>query len=473
MLTVVVLSQIMALLDSTIVNVALKSMSVALSAPVAGVQWVITAYLLAFAAVTPVSGWVMNRFGAPRVYGWAIVLFTAGSLLCGFAGSLLQLICFRAVQGIGGGLMIPVGQALLIQMTGRDRLARVMSLLGVPTVLAPVFGPTIGGLLVTAASWRWIFFVNVPIGLAAIVLAKRMAPPWPTVNTTDPLDWRGLVLISTGLGALTYGLTQATSVQQVFAARTVATVLAGLVLTGFFILHSVRSQRPLLPLHMYRNATVAWAAMSVFCVGALLYGGMILLPLYYQNVRGIDAVYTGLLLVSGGAGSAVGSWATARSVERFGSGATAVAGAVIGVAGTIPFCFISGHTAFVLLGILQAVRGAGIALTLMPSLTTAYQALGPEQISAATPQFTTVQRIGAALGVAVFAVVLQDGIASRSAGSAAGAYADAFRWVSGVALILVIPAALMSRHQRRPRQGMARDVNVVTDNQGERSPHGT
>lgn len=449
-LVVVVLGQVMAMLDSTIVNIALKSMSATLSAPITGVQWVVTAYLLTFAAVTPVSGWVMNRFGAPAVYVWALVLFTAGSLLCGFGRSLIELICFRAVQGIGGGMMVPVGQALLIRMAGRDRLARVMSLLGVPTVLAPVFGPTIGGLLVAAGSWRWIFFVNVPIGLATIVLAKRMVPPWPAVNA-GPLDRLGLVLISTGLAGLTYGLTQITSVQQAFAARTLTTLLAGLVLTGLFVVHSVRSRHPLLPLHMYRNATVAWAALSVFCVGAVLYGGMILLPLYYQNVRGIDVVSTGLLLASGGAGSAAASWAATRIVERIGSGATALTGAAIGLAGTIPFCFITGHTAFVILGILQAVRGAGIALTLMPSLTTAYQALAPEQVSAATPQLTTVQRIGASLGVALFTVVLQDGIASQSSSSAAGAYANVFRWVTGVALLLVIPAALMSRHQRGAR----------------------
>jgi EmrB/QacA subfamily drug resistance transporter len=452
-LLIVVIGQVMAMLDSTIVNVALRSLAVNMNTSITVIQWVVTAYLLSFAAVTPVSGWAAGRFGARRVYLYALALFTVGSLLCGIARTPVEMIAFRVLQGAGGGLLVPVGQALLIRTAGKQRIARVMSLLGVPTVLAPICGPTVGGLLVDGPGWRWVFFVNVPIGVIAVVLARLMLPRVPSTDT-EPLDRRGLVLVSAGLLGLIYGLTQVASTRHGLTSDVVIALAGGIVLLGAFVIHSLHSRHPLLSVRLYRDPTFAAASLSVFCIGAVLYGGTILMPLYYQQVRALGATATGLLLAPGGIGGALASLATGYLVERLGSGRTALLGAAAGVVAAVPFGFLTGHTPLVLLGLALAARGAAISLALMPSLTTAYQALAPSQINTATPQLTAVQRVGASLGVALFTVVLLDLLTTRGGGpeSLASAYAGTFWWVTGVATVAVAPAAFMVHCQRRRRE---------------------
>src|SRR3954454_3403142 len=172
----VVLGAIMSVLSTTIVNVALETLAVKLHAPLDSVQWVVTGYMLALAAVIPVTGWAAARFGARRLYVISLVLFTAGSALCGFAWSAETLIAARVLQGLGGGMLLPIGQMILVRAAGPKNMARVMSAIGVPIILAPVFGPTLGGVLLDNAGWQWIFFVNLPIGIAAVVAAMRLLP---------------------------------------------------------------------------------------------------------------------------------------------------------------------------------------------------------------------------------------------------------------------------------------------------------
>ena len=171
-----ILGAIMSVLDTTIVNVALDTLSKDLNSPLDGIQWVVTGYMLALAAVIPVTGWAAARFGARRLYIISLVLFTAGSALCGFAWSAETLIGARVLQGLGGGMLMPIGQMILVRAAGPQNMARVMSAIGVPIILAPVFGPTLGGLLVEHAGWQWIFFVNLPVGIAAVIAALRLLP---------------------------------------------------------------------------------------------------------------------------------------------------------------------------------------------------------------------------------------------------------------------------------------------------------
>src|ERR1700712_5127938 len=209
---VVILGAIMSVLDTTIVNVALQSLSRDLDASLDQIQWVVTGYLLAIAAILPVTGWASNRFGAKRVYITSLVLFTLGSALCGLAWSTNSLIIFRVLQGVGGGMVLPVGQMILVKAAGPRALPRVMSMIGVPIILAPVFGPTLGGLLVEHAGWQWIFLVNLPIGIAAVFAALRLLPKEAgSPATAGRLDAQGLALVATGLVSLTYGLAESGS----------------------------------------------------------------------------------------------------------------------------------------------------------------------------------------------------------------------------------------------------------------------
>src|SRR6201994_4293272 len=173
---VVLVGSVMSILDTTIVNVALATLGRELHSTIAEIQWVVTGYMLALAAVIPVTGWAARRFGAKQVYLLSLVLFTAGSALCGLASDTTQLILFRVLQGVGGGMILPVGQLMMAEAAGPKRMGRVMSVVAVPAMLAPILGPTIGGLILDNTSWRWIFYVNVPIGIIAVIAALRILP---------------------------------------------------------------------------------------------------------------------------------------------------------------------------------------------------------------------------------------------------------------------------------------------------------
>src|SRR5947209_4693219 len=179
----------MSILDTTIVNVALATLGRDLHSPVSQIQWVVTGYLLALAAVIPVTGWAARRFGAKRVYVVSLILFTGGSVLCGLATSAGSLVLFRVLQGVGGGMLMPIGQLMLAEAAGPKRMGRVMSMMAVPVMLAPILGPTIGGLIVQNTSWRWIVYVNVPIGVIAVIAAVSSLPSFRP-GQADALDYR-------------------------------------------------------------------------------------------------------------------------------------------------------------------------------------------------------------------------------------------------------------------------------------------
>src|SRR4051812_17832233 len=230
---IVILGSIMSILDTTIVNVALDRLATELDSSIAQIQWVVTGYLLALAAVIPVSGWASRRFGAKQVYLLSLVLFTVGSVLCGIATSATELIVFRVIQGIGGGLTLPVGQLMMASAAGPRRMGRVMSVVAVPAMLAPILGPALGGLILDNASWRWIFFVNVPIGIVAFLAGLRGLPR-SEKQDAGRLDVLGLVLIVTGMPLITYGLAEIGSTGGVSPPQGIRPDLRGAALGGGF-----------------------------------------------------------------------------------------------------------------------------------------------------------------------------------------------------------------------------------------------
>jgi EmrB/QacA subfamily drug resistance transporter len=364
---VIVLGSIMSILDTTIVNVALATLHNDLHSPLADIQWVITGYLLSLAVVIPLSGWSSRRFGAKRIYLISIVLFTIGSVLCGLADSTASLIVFRVLQGIGGGMIMPVGQMILAGAAGPKRMGRVMAVTGVPTMLAPIIGPTIGGVLIDSASWRWIFFVNLPIGVLATVLAVRLIPADRADRERQSLDVLGLLLLATGLPLLTYGLAEVGTTGSFSSAKVVVSIPIAIVLIVAFIFHALRVKVPLLDLSLYRRNTYAAASAAMFFLGAALFGVMILLPLYFQDVRHESVLDTGLLLAPQGVGMAMMMPIVGRLTDRVGGGPLTIIGVIVTALIGIPFGFIGDHTSYVLLSVEQFIRGIGIGFAFMPS----------------------------------------------------------------------------------------------------------
>jgi EmrB/QacA subfamily drug resistance transporter len=451
--TVVILGAIMSVLDTTIVNVALHDLSLDLHASLGGIQWVITGYLLSLAAVIPVTGWAVRRYSARRLYLIALVVFTVGSGLCALAATSSELIAFRVLQGVGGGMLTPIGQMILVKAAGPRNLAKVMSLIGVPIVLAPVFGPTLGGLLLQSAGWEWIFMINVPIGAIALVLALKLLPHDEAgTSQAGRLDFIGLALAAAGVVGVTYGLSESETAGSLTAPSVLLPALGGLVLLLLFVARSRRVARPLLDLKLFANPAFRAASIVTFCLGAALFGAMILMPLYFQTVRGEDAITTGLLLIPQGVGGGIGMVLSGRFTDRIGAGRTSLLGGLILVLGTVPFVFITAGTSFVLIGAAMIIRGIGVGLAIMPAMTAAFSVLSKDQVNDASPQLTVLQRVGGSLGTAIIAVVLQGQTDhAGTAAAAASGFAHTYWWVMGVTLIALVPTVVLARIERRAK----------------------
>ncbi len=336
--SVVVLGAIMSILDTTIVNVALNALSRDFHASLATIQWVSTGYMLALATVIPLTGWAADRFGTKRLWLISVTLFLLGSALSGLAWSAGSLIVFRILQGLGGGMIMPAGMTVLTQAAGPERVGRVLSVVGVPMLLGPILGPVIGGFLVDDVSWRWIFFVNLPIGAIALPLAWRIL----TRDVPEPsqkLDVKGFALLSPGLGLFVYGLAQISSDGGIKSALPPAALIAGIALIAAFAIRGLRIRGGLLDLHLFKVPAFSAALATTFLLAGGMFGGMLLQPLYFQLVRGQSALHAGLLMIPGGVGAGLAMPIAGRITDRNGAGRVVLVGLVlvlISMVGLVP-----------------------------------------------------------------------------------------------------------------------------------------
>jgi EmrB/QacA subfamily drug resistance transporter len=446
---VVVLGTIMTVLDLTIVNVAIPTLQRELDTSIATVQWVLTAYTLAFASVIPLTGWATERFGARRVWIGSLVVFLAGSALAGAAWSIGSLIAFRALQGFGAGMILPVGQTILAQAAGPQRMGRVMSVIGVPMLLAPVFGPVLGGAIVDGWSWRWIFYLNLPVGIAAVAAAARWLPA-TVAHGRRLLDVRGLLLLTPGIAVSLYGLAEAGNRGGFGETRVVAAVATGLALVVLFVIHAAaRGEDALLDIALFRRRGFAAASAANLVLAVALFGSLILLPLYYQIVRHESPLEVGLLLVPQGVGAALAMPLAGLLTDRLGARVVVPAGLAAAIAGMLFYTQVGAETSYVALAAALFVVGLGIGSTIMPSMAAAFATLSREETPRATSALNAIQRTGGAIGTALLAVVLQRSLrGAHDADALADGFATAF-WVA-VALLAaaLVPALLLPRAER-------------------------
>lgn len=445
---VTVLGSVMSVLDTTIVNVALDPLARAMHAGLTSIAWVITAYLLAIAAITPVAGWAARRVGTRTLYLVSLVLFTLGSLLCGLAWNPGSLIVARVLQGAGGGLLMPVGQMIVIHLAGRENLGRVMGILAVPTVLAPVVGPTLGGFLLEHVSWQSIFLINLPIGVLAFLLGRKILPRDHGASTYR-LDVLGFLLAPTGLTLLTYGLSETATEPDLLRAPVVLPILAGIALLWAFTWHALRVEHPLLDLRLFTDRTYSMASIGSFANGAISLGGLILLPLYLQGVRGESAVDTGLLIAPTAVGVVLVLRTAGRLTDVYGGGRLALVGSAVQAIGTIPLVLLDAHTGYPLIVASMFVRGLGVGCVGMPLITAALVSLDPSKYQDASAQLNVLQRVGGSLGTAIFVVVLQR---QARAGAGAEAFGHTFGWVLILTVLSLVPCFILMRLEKRRRR---------------------
>lgn len=446
---IIVAGAFMSALDATIVAVALHRIGREFASPVSTLQWVAVAYLLALAMVVPVTGWSVERFGARRMWLFALSVFVGASLLCGLAWSIESLIAFRVLQGLGGGLIPPLAQVILVRAAGPRRIGRVMSMVSVPTQLAPVLGPTVGGLLVDGPGWEWIFFLNVPLGAVALAFAWLGLPRDDRSTAAARPDVLGMLLLSPAITALVYGLSLAgEGAGTLGTAEAVLSVGLGAVLLAAFLAHARRDHpSPALDLRLFGCRPFALAAGLIFLSGASLFGMMFLLPLFHQQARGLDALQAGLLLAPQGVGMVAALLAVGALVDRYGSRYIVLTGIVLVIIGTLPFTQVEsvGDGA---LAVALVVRGVGLGAASIPLTATAYRFLPPDKTPRAATALVIVQRLGGSLGTALLALILQWEINRAAHGVSDGgvltaAYGRTFWWTVGLSLLALLPAAFL------------------------------
>ena len=408
---VVVLGAIMSILDITVVSVGLETFQREFDATPAEVAWTMTGYTLALAFVIPMTGWAADRFGTKRLYLLAVALFTAGSVLCATATSLEMLVAFRVLQGLGGGMLMPLGMTILTRAAGPDRVGRVMAIMGIPMLLGPIFGPILGGYLIETASWHWIFLINLPIGIIALAYAAKVLPK-DHVEPSETFDFVGMLLLSPGLALFLYGVSSIPGAKEqegtAWTAEVVGTMFAGAILILAFIPWALRASNihPLVDLRLLknRNMSVALIAMSLFAIA--FFGASLLFPLYFIQVRGEDALGAGLLLAPQGVGAMITMPIAGILADRIGPGKIVMVGITVITVGMAMFTQVEADTPYPYLLSALFIMGLGMGGTMMPIMTAALATLTPHTVARGSTLLNIQQQVAASIGTALFSVIL-------------------------------------------------------------------
>ena len=394
----------MNLLDTTIVNVALPTFAREFNASATTIEWVVTGYLLALAVFIPVSGWVGDRFGTKRAFMVALTAFTLGSLLCALSQNIRMLIAFRVLQGMGGGMLMPVGMAMVFRAFTPAERAQAGALVSIPTAVAPAAGPVLGGYLVQYQSWHWIFLINIPIGVLALIFAglflreERQARP-------GRLDVPGFVLSGVGLAVLMYALAEGGS-RGLDDPRVILIGLTGILLLALFALVEMRTEQPLLDLRLFRDplfraVNLLWIPGQAAFVAALF-----LVPLMLQLEMGFTPLASGLATFPGAIGIAVVAAPVSRLYMRVGPRRLIISGMIGLCLTTLAFLRVDLETSEWWIRLIMLLRGMSFGMVMVPAAATAYASIRPEDTGRATAIGSAIPQVGASFGVAVVATAL-------------------------------------------------------------------
>ncbi|MHB8574522.1 MAG: DHA2 family efflux MFS transporter permease subunit [Dehalococcoidia bacterium] len=410
---VFVLGLFMDLMDSTITNVAIPTLAKDFRTGTTTVEWVVTGYLLSLAVFIPVSGWAGDRFGTKRTFMFALSMFTLSSFLCGIAWNIESLIAFRVLQGVGGGMMTPVGTAMLYRAFPPAERARASSILAIPAALGPTMGPVLGGYLVEYQTWRWIFWVNLPVGLAALVISALYLRENREVSS-GRLDVPGFILSAAGLASTVYALAEA-GTRGFGDGRVLTFGVVGLALLTLLVFVELHSPRPMIDMHLFRDRL--FAASNV--VGFLAFGGMIgatfLMPLFLQAERGLSPLQSGLVSFPMALGLIMVMPLAGRVYMQIGPRRMMMLGLLVVGLSTLAWTVVDLQTSLWWLRLTMLIRGWGFAFVLIPSQTATFATIKSQDTGRASAAFSSIRQVAGSLGVALIGTVLASRLGHYSA----------------------------------------------------------
>lgn len=444
---ILVLGAIMPLFDSTMVNIAIKHLSNDFSTGLDSIQWVITGYVLAMAISVPFVGWIVQRFNGKWLMIGANMLFLAASITSGLSWSINALIVFRIVQGISSGFIMTLVTTLCIEVAGSERVGRLMSTVGIPMVLGPILGPVIGAVIVQFLSWRYIFFVNVPIGILAIVLMILKLPNFTPVNRKAKFDFFGILLLGASSAVLIYGITRAAKNAAFNNSTTISCIVAGVIILAVYIIYAaIKKEHAILPLHLFKSKSFSAVMVGLFLAGIATNGPMLLLPLFFQNIKGFSVLNTGLILIPQGIGMLIARPMIGNLTDKFGARKVVLISLILAIAGTIPFVLFGKTSSLIVVCVVLLVRGIGIGGVTIPMMTDAYTGMVKQEIAQASVGTRLMQNIGGAFGSAVLATVVSFSIQGKvpTIPLMTTAYHDGFKVALVLSLVLFIPTIFLT-----------------------------
>jgi EmrB/QacA subfamily drug resistance transporter len=432
-LAVVTLGPFMTHMDSTIVNVSLSSIGQDLNTSITTTQWVVSGYLLALAIMLPLNGWLVDRLGAKRLYLLCFSAFTLASVLCGAATTMDELIAARVIQGMAGGLLAPLTQVMMARLA-KEHMARALGYASIPALLAPILGPIVAGGILKYAHWPWLFYVNLPIGIFALMLAAFLLPKDEITPQKQPLDLLGFILLSPGLVSLIYGF------EHISNTHGCLIFLGGLVLVGVFIWHAHKKKNlALIDMSLFKNRVFSVATVTQFLNNGIMYAGQFLIPLYLIRGYGLTASQAGWMLVAMGLGMLCIYPTVGYLTEKFGFRAVTSGGVFLNFLGTLPFLWMILHEFSPTLTVVCLfVRGLGQGATGIPSLSAAYSSIPKEQLSFATTAMNVVQRLGGPM--ATTALVIAMSISTEPSSSGPSLFLLPFMVLIGLQLLILSSA---------------------------------
>lgn len=389
-LTAIVAGMFMVILDSTVVNVALRNMTVEMNSDLSTMQWTITGYTLALAAVIPLAGWLIDRFGAKRMFLITISLFTLGSLLCSLATTPEQLITFRILQGVGGGMVMPIGMAIVFRIAPPNKMGAVMSTLGVPMLLGPAIGPVVAGYFVEYLTWHWIFLINVPVGIIAVILGVKFLPSLER-KSVPSLDILGMILAPIAFGMLAYGVSE--SVNGWADKTTLTGIIVGGIALILFVIVELRREHPLLELKSFKSLGFTLGSFTVWAMQIALFGMFLIVPLFLQNVKQFSPVETGWTIFPQAIAAAIIMPIGGRLYDRVGARPLGVVGIGLITSSMLLFSRItvSSSEAFIVMCLI--IMGAGMGMSMMAMNTHILQSAPRGLVNRVTPLTTSAQQV--------------------------------------------------------------------------------
>jgi DHA2 family multidrug resistance protein len=400
------LGLIMAIVDTSIVNVALNNMAGTLGASIDEIGWVATGYILANVIVMPLNGWLTARFGRRNFYAACILLFTVASFLCGTATSVWQLVFYRVIQGIGGGALQPTAQAILFESYPPEKRGGAMAIFGLGAMVGPAIGPTLGGYIVDNYSWPLIFYINLPIGIAAFVMTLAFIKDQTYVKrSTNPVDWIGLGLLTAGVAGLQFVLERGQR-EDWFGSQTIciATAISAISVV-MFIIRELRDPQPLVDLTVFQSRSFTAGNVIGVVTGFGLYGSALIMPLYFQNVLGFTAMGTGIALLPGAIATAISMPLASRLMKLIDARTSIAIGLVLFAVG----CWmVGGLNQDAALGDTlwpRAIQGFALGFMFVPLTTATLSTISREKMANATGVYTLVRQLGGSLGIAILQLV--------------------------------------------------------------------